>query len=81
MGLSKTRALIPQCEIISYPSYQTETVNMLVENQAEPVNMDSQNKENPNSREWRIEREYISQFSCREAVERIIKAHCGAKKG
>lgn len=66
---------------LCYHSYQTEAENMLVENQTEPVSMDNQNKKNSDSRVWRIERKYLSQFSCREAVERIIKVHCGVKEG
>lgn len=60
-------------------SYSAEPENKLVKNTEISAGMKNQD-DNEGKRTWTIVRSYKSQFSCIEAVERLIKIHMDTKE-
>lgn len=61
-------------------SYLAESENKLVKSTENSVEMKIQDVVGAQEKTWRIVRTYKSQFSCREAVERLIKIHANTKE-
>lgn len=57
-----------------------ESENKLVKSTENSVEMKIQDAVGAKERAWKIVRTYQSQFSCREAVERLIKIHADTKE-
>ena len=65
---------------INSDSYLTESGNKLVKNTENFVGMKSQDGVESQKKTWTIVRSYQAQFSCREAMERLIKIHIDMKE-